>query len=239
VAGGIGRAAGPGRTPVWPGGAQTARPGVRARSAGRPAQQALLDDRRARRPGHPGRPAAPDVLAVRCTEPPPRHRGRPGRHPGLPSTCRRRAGCASAPGRGPRAAAGMGGAGWRWPAPARRRDGRAGCWCAAACPPGSWPITCAPARPSLRLVALVRVAGTRWRMEEAFQAGKGCAAWTSTRSRRWRSRYRWVTLAMLAYAFLVVAAVTEHAQRPALQGRRADLQRDPAPVRRPGHRTRG
>jgi hypothetical protein len=28
-----------------------------------------------------------------------------------------------------------------------------------------------------------------------------------------------VTLAMLAHAFLVVAAVTEHAQRPAPQGR--------------------
>jgi SRSO17 transposase len=34
----------------------------------------------------------------------------------------------------------------------------------------------------LPLVALVRVAGTRWRVEEAFQASKGCAAWTSTRS---------------------------------------------------------
>jgi len=33
----------------------------------------------------------------------------------------------------------------------------------------------------LPLVALVRVAGSRWRVEEAFQAGKGCAAWTSTR----------------------------------------------------------
>jgi SRSO17 transposase len=32
------------------------------------------------------------------------------------------------------------------------------------------------------LVALVRTAGCRWRVEEAFQAGKGSAAWTSTRS---------------------------------------------------------
>ena len=32
--------------------------------------------------------------------------------------------------------------------------------------------------------------------------------------RRWRSWYRWVTLAMLASAFLVVAAVTEHARHP-------------------------
>jgi hypothetical protein len=32
--------------------------------------------------------------------------------------------------------------------------------------------------------------------------------------RRWCSWYRWVTLAMLAYAFLVVAAVTQHARHP-------------------------
>ena len=32
--------------------------------------------------------------------------------------------------------------------------------------------------------------------------------------RRWRSWYRWTILAMLAYAFLVVAAVTEHARHP-------------------------
>jgi hypothetical protein len=35
---------------------------------------------------------------------------------------------------------------------------------------------------STPLVALVRVAGTRWRVEEAFQAGKGLCAWMSTRS---------------------------------------------------------
>ena len=53
--------------------------------------------------------------------------------------------------------------------------------------------------------------------------------------RRWRSWYRWVTLAKLACAFLVVAAVTEHA--PGIRHRGAhpvDLQRDPAPVRGPG-----
>src|SRR5829696_1321872 len=59
LAGEAGRAAGPGRRPVRPGGAETARPGVGARAAGRPAPQELLDDRRARRPGRPRRPAAP------------------------------------------------------------------------------------------------------------------------------------------------------------------------------------
>jgi hypothetical protein len=53
--------------------------------------------------------------------------------------------------------------------------------------------------------------------------------------RRWRSWYRWVTLAMLAYAFLVVTAVTEHARHPPPLGAHpVDLQRDPAPVRGPG-----
>jgi SRSO17 transposase len=66
----------------------------------------------------------------------------------------------------------------------------------------------------LPLVALVRVAGTRWRVEEAFQAGKGLCGLDQHQVRRWCSWYRWVTLAMLAYAFLVVAAVTDHARHP-------------------------
>jgi SRSO17 transposase len=70
----------------------------------------------------------------------------------------------------------------------------------------------------LPLVALVRVAGTRWRVEEAFQAGKGLCGLDQHQVRRWSSWYRWVTLAMLAYAFLVVAAVTEHARQPAPPG---------------------
>jgi SRSO17 transposase len=71
---------------------------------------------------------------------------------------------------------------------------------------------------SLPLVALVRVAGARWRVEEAFQAGKGLCGLDQHQVRRWRSWYRWVTLAMLAYAFLVVAAVTERARHPAPPG---------------------
>jgi DDE superfamily endonuclease len=53
LAGEAGRAAGPGPRPVRPGGAETARPGVGARAAGRPATQELLDDRRARRQTSP------------------------------------------------------------------------------------------------------------------------------------------------------------------------------------------
>jgi hypothetical protein len=55
----------------------------------------------------------------------------------------------------------------------------------------------------------VRVAGRRWTIEQRFQTGKGLLGLDSHQVRRWRSWYRWTTLAMLAHAFLVVAAVTE------------------------------
>jgi SRSO17 transposase len=61
------------------------------------------------------------------------------------------------------------------------------------------------------LAALVRVAGTRWRIEENFQAGKGLAALDEHQVRRWTSWHRWTILAMLAHAFL---AVTASAERP-------------------------
>jgi hypothetical protein len=64
------------------------------------------------------------------------------------------------------------------------------------------------------LAALARVAGCRWRIEEAFQATKGLCGLDEHQVRRWRSWYRWVTLAMLAYAFLVVVARTERDQHP-------------------------
>jgi hypothetical protein len=51
-------------------------------------------------------------------------------------------------------------------------------------------------------------------VEEAFQASKGLCGLDQHQVRRWCSWYRWVTLAMLAYAFLVVAAVTEHTRHP-------------------------
>jgi hypothetical protein len=64
------------------------------------------------------------------------------------------------------------------------------------------------------LTALVRVAGCRWRIEESFQATKGLCGLDVHQVRCWRSWYRWVTLAMLAYAFLAVVARTERAQHP-------------------------
>ena len=64
------------------------------------------------------------------------------------------------------------------------------------------------------LAVLVGVAGRRWTIEERFQTGKGLVGLDQHQVRRWRSWYRWVTLAMLAHAFLVVAALTEHTQHP-------------------------
>jgi SRSO17 transposase len=63
---------------------------------------------------------------------------------------------------------------------------------------------CCTPRPT-PLAILVKVAGRRWTVEESFQAGKGLCGLDQHQVRRWRSWYRWVTLAMLAYAFLVVA----------------------------------
>ena len=63
------------------------------------------------------------------------------------------------------------------------------------------------------LATLVKIAGRRWTVEEDFQAGKGLAGLDEHQVRRWTSWYRWVTLAMLAAAFLAVTAAAEHASR--------------------------
>ena len=64
------------------------------------------------------------------------------------------------------------------------------------------------------LPVLVKIAGTRWTTEENFQAGKGLTGLDEHQVRRWDSWYRWTTLAMLALAFLSIAAATEHASAP-------------------------
>jgi SRSO17 transposase len=72
---------------------------------------------------------------------------------------------------------------------------------------------CYAPRP-ISLAVLVRAAGRRWTVEEDFQASKGLAALDEHQVRRWASWYRWVTLAMLALAFLTIVALAEHAQPP-------------------------
>jgi len=51
---------------------------------------------------------------------------------------------------------------------------------------------------------LVRVAGTRWAVEEGFQIAKGEVGLDQYEVRRWDGWYRHVTLALLAQAFLTV-----------------------------------
>ena len=57
---------------------------------------------------------------------------------------------------------------------------------------------------STSLVGLVRVAGTRWAIEDGFQQAKGEVGLDHYEVRRWPGWYRHVTLALLAHAFLVV-----------------------------------
>jgi SRSO17 transposase len=56
------------------------------------------------------------------------------------------------------------------------------------------------------LATLVRVAGMRWAVEEGFQTGKGQVGLDHYQVRTWRAWHRFVTLAMLALAFLMACA---------------------------------
>jgi SRSO17 transposase len=60
------------------------------------------------------------------------------------------------------------------------------------------------------LATLVRIAGSRWRVEETFQAGKGLAGLDEHQVRCFTSRSRWVTLAMLAHVFLAAVRAEEN-----------------------------
>jgi SRSO17 transposase len=50
----------------------------------------------------------------------------------------------------------------------------------------------------------VRVAGRRWRIEAGIEAAKGETGLEQYEVRTWRAWYRYVTLALLAHAVLVV-----------------------------------
>ena len=65
---------------------------------------------------------------------------------------------------------------------------------------------------AVTLTTLVRVAGTRWCIEECFQAGKGEVGLDEHQVRRWTSWYRHTTLVMLAHALLAVIAAHERNQ---------------------------
>jgi hypothetical protein len=97
------------------------------------------------------------------------------------------------------------------------RPPSAGCWSAATTRPGSWPATAALCPPG---AAGGPCPGGRAALdiEERFQTAKGLVGLDQHQLRRWRSWYRWATLAMLAHAFLVVAALTDQARDPAPSG---------------------
>ena len=59
------------------------------------------------------------------------------------------------------------------------------------------------------LAQLVRVAGSRWKVEDGFAAGKELAALDEHQVRSWTSWHRWTILALLAHAFLSVLAATQ------------------------------
>jgi SRSO17 transposase len=62
------------------------------------------------------------------------------------------------------------------------------------------------ARGGTAVAELVRIAGTRWAIEEAFQAAKNECGLDQYEVRRYPGWYRHITLAMLAHAFLAAMA---------------------------------
>src|SRR3989442_15533787 len=54
------------------------------------------------------------------------------------------------------------------------------------------------------LVEVVQMAGTRWTIESSFEAAKGEVGLDHDEVRSWTGWYRHITLAMWAYALLVV-----------------------------------
>jgi SRSO17 transposase len=68
------------------------------------------------------------------------------------------------------------------------------------------------------LPELVRVAGTRWIIEETIERAKGEVGLAQYQVRRWAGWYRFVTLALLAHAFLEVTRAQEAASAPVAEG---------------------
>jgi len=67
----------------------------------------------------------------------------------------------------------------------------------------------------ISLLGLVRVAGTRWVVEEGFEQAKGEVGLDHYEVRRWPGWYRHITLALLAHAFLVVTRAHANSGDPA------------------------
>src|SRR5713226_5367567 len=74
-----------------------------------------------------------------------------------------------------------------------------------------------PAQTSLAEV--VRVTGSRWKIEEGYERAKGEVGLDQYEVRTWRAWYRYVTLALLAYAALVVMQGQARAQEKKVESR--------------------
>jgi SRSO17 transposase len=59
------------------------------------------------------------------------------------------------------------------------------------------------------LTTLVRAAGSRWKIEEGYEQAKGEVGLDQYEVRTFRAWYRFMTLALLAHAFLVVLRAQE------------------------------
>jgi SRSO17 transposase len=61
---------------------------------------------------------------------------------------------------------------------------------------------------------LVKVAGSRWAIEECFQTAKNEVGLDQYQVRRYDAWYRHITLAMLAHAYLTVTTANTARKRP-------------------------
>jgi len=64
----------------------------------------------------------------------------------------------------------------------------------------------------LTLSDVVLLAGSRWKIEEGFEQAKGEVGLDHYEVRSWKAWYRYVTLALLAYAFLMVMRAQAQAE---------------------------
>jgi SRSO17 transposase len=73
---------------------------------------------------------------------------------------------------------------------------------------------------TITLAEVVRVTGSRWKIEEGYEPAKGEVGLDQYEVRTWRAWYRYVTLALLAYAALVVMQGQARAQEKKVESPR-------------------
>jgi SRSO17 transposase len=73
------------------------------------------------------------------------------------------------------------------------------------------------------LAEVVRVTGSRWKIEEGYEQAKGQVGLDQYEVRTWRAWYRYVTLALVAYAALVLMQGQARAQEKKVESLRSGL----------------